>query len=176
MVKLTLEYDENNLNKCIITADKLIYRSQWVPEVITHQDHIIIRNVLKSFAEEFKHNIKTDLLEKTKAYHIVIPYTLYCNKDIYVQDKVDYTPELIPMETITINMSKFFDIYSALYSNTCYMNKPIHFFICPNDFSYMSNSNSVPKTQFDTTIVDIHIHYIPTINTSFLMSDDDLKK
>ena len=51
-----------------------------------------------------------------------------------------------------------------------------HMFLCPADLEKICSSTTIPKVKFDVTINNIHIHYIPSIDKSFLIDDDSLNR
>ena len=132
--------------------------------------------ILQNFADELKFNIKERLL-KPHIWNICLPVDYYKRDSIYVKESIESIDDmLVEVHTITININKFYDIYTTLYADYPYQDEPKHIFLCPDDLKFTCNVTEIPNTKFDVCIEDIHIHYTPSINKSFLIDDRSLNR
>lgn len=172
MVKVLLEYDEYNINKCIVTCNNTQYETKFV---LPYNKLTEFRQMLYQIYLEAFYNSKHEFLKTCnyKVYYWNIPIQL----PVSVADVIDDTNSLdsVSFKILTIDLQKFYNLVVKLRLNDLNTYNLDHIFICKSDLKEICNSEDVPDTMFNGTIANMHVHYIPNINKSFIIDSYQLQ-
>jgi hypothetical protein len=81
----------------------------------------------------------------------------------------------ITHEYLTVEVRKLFNLLTKLHMEEEHGSSCNHIFICPDDLKYVCNITNVPNVKLKFGLGKIYVHYIPSLNKSFMMSDQELK-
>lgn len=176
MVKLTLEYDENDIHECIITCDVIKYKSELLSCSSNIAEQFI--NVLKNLYIEAYFCVKHEYFNR---YRWIINYNTLClpiniSNITSFEENSEIDSNFVIIKTLNIDMKLFMKLFIELKFKEEHLFNANHIFISKPDLKLLCNTNDVPNKSFNGMIENIHIHYIPTINKSFVIDNYSLNR